>query len=560
MKIWEWIRGGELQKSKARAEHLHRIATALAESVPLDKMANIVANECQKALGSDATCIYLLNEDFYEMIAEINCSEEFRTHWRRIPKAMFPLVQPPGNSDHIFFGPAADFKSRFPVFSGITERSGRHSVAYAPLMLDNQVIGVIGYSFNSKPTEPTDKTFLLTLVNLCAQALDRARLTEKDRAANMAKTQFLANISHEIRTPLGIIKGFADMLMETQSLTGVSRFWAETIQKNASQLVGIVGSVLDISKIEAGRIEVEKISFSLDRLLDDVKETAQFKVKDLQDVNLKFFWQELPKIVQSDPTRLKQILNNLLDNAIKFTKCGTVQMDVIYLYSSGYLECVISDTGIGISKESQSKIFEAFMQGDQTTCRRFGGTGLGLSISRRLAEVLGGDLTLISSIPGKGSKFLLRIPLEPVQVNEEPKPLPLRAVSEFREEAILHGMRVLVVEDSVDNQGLISHVLQKAGARVDFASDGQEGVERALSGNYDVVLMDIQMPHMDGFQAVSLLRTQGYRKAVAALTAHALQSERQRSHDAGFDDYLTKPIDRGILVNTVHRLAHNVLH
>ncbi len=554
----------ELIRYQHRAEQLQRIARALAESVSLEKMAEIVANECKLALNADAVCVYMLRKDgVYEMISELNCTDEFKTKWRLVPKSMVPLPNPTQDPESYFYGSTEQFKSEIPNVGEVVEKSKRQTVGYAPLIVSREVLGLIGYSYNSVPKESTDKTFLITLVNLCAQALERARLSEQEKRAqeaadnaNQAKSKFLASISHEIRTPLAVIQGFADLLADSYGLTSQQRSWASIIRKNSAQLGGIVGNVLDISRIEAGKVDVEKIAFSPRDLFEDVKATAEFKVKTKkQSLAVEFTWRNLPEMIESDPTRLKQILNNLVGNAIKFTQYGMVKVEAEFR-EPDLLECTVTDTGLGIPPENRERIFDPFEQGESSGHRRFGGAGLGLAISKRLAQALGGDLVLVESELGRGSKFRFSVKCQPVTARElmpNVHSIFPKNVATSRE---LSGFNVLVVEDNPDNQQLVYHLLDRAGARVDLASDGAEGVKMALAGDYDVILMDIQMPEVDGFQAVSFLRTQGYRKAIAALTAHALQSERDQAMIFGFDEYLTKPIDRLTLIDVIQRLRN----
>jgi ammonium transporter, Amt family len=395
---------------------------------------------------------------------------------------------------------------------------------------------------------------------------------ESAEAASRAKSQFLANMSHEIRTPLGVIIGFTDLALAKEQ-SDIDRVHAlQIIRRNAHQLSVLIDEVLDLSRVESGRLQIEKVCFDLVELLDDLRAALSIKAR---EKGITFSIESLgpvPTQLHSDPTRLRQILINLCSNAIKFTQRGGVRLTLRSVFPADPLAPVtvkfeVSDTGIGISHENQSKLFRPFSQLDASINRRFGGSGLGLALSRKFAQALGGDLVLARSEPTQGSTFVLTILDGPADqevfqsiprqemdfgislehVDSEPK-----IVSDDR---TLHGLTVLLVEDSPDNRIMISRFLKKAGAEVKTAVDGEDGVKKALEGGPDVVVMDIQMPGKDGHAATADLRQQGFTKPIIALTAHAMLEERQKSLTSGFDEYLTKPVNRQDLVGTIQRLA-----
>jgi CheY-like chemotaxis protein/anti-sigma regulatory factor (Ser/Thr protein kinase) len=255
----------------------------------------------------------------------------------------------------------------------------------------------------------------------------------------------------------------------------------------------------------------------------------------------------LPDPVNSDPTRVRQILSNVVGNAIKFTKKGAVHLTVSYHES--LLRFVVKDSGVGISELEASRLFQAFGQADASTTRKFGGTGLGLVLTKRLAQALGGDFWLEKSEVGVGSTFIVEINVATPQNSKMIQgsrftfsTLPAHSI--FQNRTLLEGKRVLVVEDSPDNQMLLRVLLTRYGARVELADDGLLGVDKALLGDFDIVLMDVQMPRMDGYEAVALLRSRGFKKPVVALTAHAMIEEREKCLNAGYSEFLSKPIDR----------------
>lgn len=380
------------------------------------------------------------------------------------------------------------------------------------------------------------------------EQLSQARAAADE--ANRAKSLFLANVSHEIRTPLGIMLGFAELTEENKNDSDLVESNMRKIIRNGRELTRIVGEVLDLSKIEANALLIEDSLFSLPRFFDDLGVEWQELI---HSKKIKFEMiraTDFPEKVTSDVTRLNQILVNLLSNALKFTESGFIRMIVSYKEVSnlkGQLEVSIEDSGIGISDSHQVQMFQSFSQGDSSITRRFGGSGLGLALSKQLAKALGGDLVLTRSQMGKGSCFTLTLPLGlPNQLKTDiKKSLPVSTPIN------LNAIRVLLVEDSVDNRLLISTFLNKANAIVETANNGEEGVQKALSADYNVVLMDIQMPVLDGYAAFEKLKAAGYNRPIIALTAHALIEEKEKAIKLGFFDYLTKPVNRHSLVSSI---------
>jgi signal transduction histidine kinase/DNA-binding NarL/FixJ family response regulator len=459
---------------------------------------------------------------------------------------------------------------------------GVASTLDAPVRLGSQSVGVvcceqIGPLRQWTLEEQQFAGTMADLVALAIEASDRKRAEgelrqakEAAEAASRAKSDFLANMSHEIRTPLTAILGFAENLTDV-ALAEVERANAvATIRHNGDHLLQIVGDILDISRIEAGQLQVERLECQVAQVVAEVESLmrARARGKGL-DFNIEYAG-PLPATVQSDPTRLRQILINLVGNAIKFTDRGSVRLRIgladnrtaASADGQAHLRFEVIDTGIGMTPEQIAKVFKPFTQADETMARRFGGTGLGLAISQRLAEMLGGTVTA-ESRPGEGSTFTATIATGPLAgvplvrpdgpwVPAEPPGPPNRNA-----EVKLTACRILLAEDGPDNQRLISFVLKKAGAEVVTVENGALAVDRALAARgedrlFDVILMDMQMPVMDGYTATQLLRSQGYTYPIIALTAHAMQGDRDKCLAAGCDDYATKPIDRQILVETVN--------
>jgi len=381
-------------------------------------------------------------------------------------------------------------------------------------------------------------------------------LAEKANDANQAKSQFLANMSHEIRSPMNSIIGFSDLLAKEDS-TKEQRHFIDIIRESSRGLLRVINDILDFSKIEAGKLTVESSTFSLPRLiLNIVSEVEPLAM--MKDIEFKMVQEGLlPKQIQTDPVRLRQCLVNLLSNAVKFTNKGHVHLTVSMQKNNGRsnIHFDIADTGIGIDPDKQKTIFESFEQADSSTSRVFGGTGLGLSITKHLTQLLGGDLSLISKI-GAGSVFSFVIPAG-VDIGDQPL-LDWHTFSHSEQddessESPEFSGDILVAEDALANQILITHVLEGMGLQVTIAEDGREAIQKVTDNKYDLVFMDIQMPHIGGHEATRKLREKGVHTPIIALTAHAMEGDRKKCIDAGCDDYLTKPIETVELVETIKK-------
>ncbi|HWB09772.1 MAG TPA: response regulator [Pirellulales bacterium] len=378
-------------------------------------------------------------------------------------------------------------------------------------------------------------------------------------AASRAKSEFLANMSHEIRTPMTAILGFSELLMDQElSENGIEA--VHIIRRNGDYLLGIIDDILDLSKIEAGQLKVETIACSPARIVEEVTHLMRLRASAKNLALLRNLDEHVPQFIQSDPTRLRQILVNVVSNAIKFTEAGEVWLDVHLAAADGrqpMLEFEVSDTGIGMSEDEVRRLFQPFHQADASTTRRFGGTGLGLAISQRLAEMLGGTIE-VESRPGAGSKFTIRIAAVAAQsaAREE------TAHNAPREPLAKLDCNILVAEDGCDNQRLIVVFLERAGARVTLVDNGQAAVDAALQsandGNpFNVIVMDMQMPILDGYAAARQLRERGCAVPVVAMTAHTMAGDREKCLDAGCSDYIAKPINRRLLLDTIARWVAN---
>ena len=408
---------------------------------------------------------------------------------------------------------------------------------------------------------------VIAWLGTCTDIHDRRTFEERMReaqrtaeAANEAKTQFLANMSHEIRTPLNAIMGFTELLVDPAVNMEEKMKSVAIVRRNCQQLMKIVDEILDISKVESGELRTEKIETPVLEMLLELRTlmTVQANKKGIQ---LKFEAPaRMPSHVITDSTRLRQVLLNIIGNALKFTPRGSVTLStrlVSNMDGKSFLHFTVKDTGVGIDPDSAEKIFQPFSQADTSTTRLFGGTGLGLALARRLARALGGDVRLQTSAPGTGSTFVATVEVDipehcnwiEADVSRELNATP--AIPELPEGEVLRGKRILLVEDAEDNQFLIQQFLSRTGAIIEIANNGEEGVEKALGGDFEVVLMDIQMPRVDGYQATTRLRAAGFTKPIIALTAHALNEERERCLKTGCNSHLTKPIDRRQLIQSL---------
>ena len=464
------------------------------------------------------------------------------------------------------------------ILSLFTEAELDENISWRVIVIpapDGHIYGALFLSRNfRKDFEQAEIEIAQSLVAHAASAIQNAKLFRQVEEASRAKNAFLANLSHEIRTPLNAIIGFSELILRPELDEAERRQMAASLARSGEQLTELIDDILDLSKIEAGKLQITRKKTSITAALEEIKSMMHARAK---AKNLLFSIESsgpLPAEIETDSLRLKQILLNLIGNAIKFTESGSV---VLYLRvvhpdtappgdgSANQLVIRVRDSGIGISEDAKKQLFMPFSQADSSATRRFGGSGLGLALSKRLAKELGGDLQLIDSILGQGSTFEARIDAGDLQNTEwidlytnAPLTVPIKAKPTLtitapsrKTSPRLEGKKILLVEDSVDNQQIFRFFLESSGAKVEIAETGLEAVRIAATCSHDLILMDIQIPEIDGKEATRRIRNQGYVRPIVALTAHAMTEERRSCIEAGCDGQITKPVSGENLVHEV---------
>ncbi|MEM7313313.1 MAG: ATP-binding protein, partial [Planctomycetota bacterium] len=375
-------------------------------------------------------------------------------------------------------------------------------------------------------------------------ALEQSK--EEAEAANVAKSEFLANMSHEIRTPMNAILGFADIMRRGyESGESERQEYLNIIHSSGQHLLGLINDILDLSKVESGHMEIEKISCTPYQLTREVLTILNVRAAE-KNLELKAVVEgKIPETITTDPTRLRQVITNLVGNAIKFTDQGGVTV-VLRMLDDGLMCFDVKDTGIGIDTDKLNAIFDPFSQADSSTTRKYGGTGLGLSISRKLAVILGGKLS-VSSVVNEGSTFSISIDPGDVTgvrlISAEDAAASSQLRTESESNAEFFSGRVLVVDDGESNRKLVELVLSRVGVDVESAENGKIAVDKSRTNEYDFILMDVSMPVMDGYTAMSIIRENGNNVPIIALTAHAMAGEKEKALEAGFTGFLVKPLE-----------------
>ncbi len=602
---------GELKRVHQR---LQLLAAVTSELIASDQPQQIIDGLCRKVmehLDCQVFFNYLVDEEEHRLRlnAHAGVSEETarQIQWLDFGAAISGCAAMEGRrivAEHILA--AVDPRT------DLVRAMGVQAYACHPLLNQGKVIGTLSFGSRTKPRFEADELELMeTVTGHVAIALQRIGLLKASErharsaeAANIAKSRFLANMSHELRTPMNAILGMTELALGEQ-LPPAARDYLQTAKESADLLLELLNEILDFSRIEAGRFELESAPFSLHKTIERVVKTLGTRAREKRLELVHGISDDVPDQVVGDALRLQQVLMNLVSNAIKFTAEGRVVLHVEVekepemadgkqapgvhaanllaasfisdtdssTGSSVRLSFAVSDTGMGIARENLEKIFTAFTQADVSTTRQFGGTGLGLAISQRLVKLMGGRLGVESEL-GKGSTFSFGICLgleKPVCRSvsldaiasavpaagpaERPKGGPPSAAPT----AGFRKLRVLLAEDMRTNQKLVEHVLGKRGHTVELAENGRAALERIRETDYDVVLMDVQMPELDGFRATAAVRQMANRRKarlpIIGLTAHAMKGDREQCLAAGMDGYIAKPIDTKDLLEAVERLA-----
>ncbi|MGA2060233.1 MAG: ATP-binding protein [Thermoguttaceae bacterium] len=431
-------------------------------------------------------------------------------------------------------------------------------------------IGVLA-AFAKYPISEEDDAFLCNLAETTSKVIRdaevQAELREKTKQAllaSRAKSEFLANMSHEIRTPMTSILGYMDLLMDDSLSAADRKTFLTTMRCNAEHLLQLINDILDLSKIESGKMEMDLGPCHLPSMVADVAGMMRPRAEERKSTLEIRYTGQLPETIRTDGARLRQVIVNLVGNAVKFTENGSIRIGVLFLPQwrpdQSAVSMEVTDTGIGIRQEAMTHLFEPFTQAERSTNWKYGGTGLGLAISRQIVTALGGELS-VQSLPGEGSTFTVTIPtgdLSGVNLLESPGEIICENEAGTRwtpGAGVLRGVKILLAEDSIDIQKLVRAVLGKAGAEVEVAENGRLAIERAETGIFDVMLMDMNMPEMDGYEATRRLRDRGYQRPILALTANAMSGDCEHCLEAGCDAHLAKPIDRKHLIETVAQYA-----
>jgi signal transduction histidine kinase/DNA-binding response OmpR family regulator len=549
-----------LAQSAQRNLLLAEISAKVAAKTEVEELLRTVVKAARKLTSARISCSGAGYEDGRFRFRKVSQSEEIRGS----------VFNDAFRDEKVYLDPANQ-----PVSNRLSEEELRsHARWWGLTGLSNTMHGLMGARLVDAHGKATgsiivgdrerggnfteeDEALLRQLAFISSLALQHIESRKAAEAASIAKSQFLANMSHELRTPMNAILGMTDLAL-AEELPAKVYDYLQTARDSADVLLNILNEILDLSRIEAGRLELESTAFSLHKTVEQVIKTLRIRAGDKGLALIYRLPSHMPDLLIGDPLRFRQILINLVDNAIKFTHEGRIAVSAHVRKQtpeSVLLEFSVSDTGIGIRPEDQDRIFSPFTQADASTTRNYGGTGLGLTISRKLVELMNGQLR-VESLPDQGSTFYftacLKIPqmaaIESSATSQSPNPSARR-----------RALQILLAEDTPTNQKVAQYLLTKRGHIVEIARNGRQALELVAQREYDVVLMDVQMPVMDGFQATSAIRALAdpakARLPIIAMTAHALKEDAERCIAAGMDAYVSKPIQVDEFIELVELLG-----